>query len=99
MIKMALTNILLKTSPSHRKRRVTRKTKDTGKWCDFHKIPWHNTDECHSKKSLVVEIKEKELNPDSESDSENNWKKTDHRRRPHCYCCDHNNSTRRTNRS
>jgi hypothetical protein len=23
--------------------------KDTGKWCDFHKIPWHNTDECLSK--------------------------------------------------
>jgi hypothetical protein len=23
--------------------------KDTGKWWDFHKIPWHNTDECHSK--------------------------------------------------
>jgi len=20
--------------------------KDPGKWCDFHKIPWHNTDEC-----------------------------------------------------
>ena len=45
-----------------------RKTKkDTKKWCDFHKIPWHNTDECHSKQSLVVEIKENELNPDSES--------------------------------
>jgi hypothetical protein len=23
--------------------------KDTRKWCDFHKIPWHNTDECLSK--------------------------------------------------
>jgi hypothetical protein len=72
MVKMALTNNLQKTSPSHRKRRVTGKMKkDTGKWCDFHKIPWHNTDECHSKQSLVVEIKDKEPNPDSESDSEN----------------------------
>ena len=23
--------------------------KDTEKWCDFYKILWHNTDECHSK--------------------------------------------------
>jgi hypothetical protein len=44
---------------------------DTGKWCDFNKIPWHNTDECHSKKSLVAEVKDKEPNPDSESDLEN----------------------------
>jgi hypothetical protein len=50
MIKTTLTNNLPKTSPSHMKRRVTGKTKkDTGKWCDFHKIPWHNTDECRSK--------------------------------------------------
>jgi hypothetical protein len=48
--------------------------KDTGKWCEFHKIPWHNTDECRSKQSLVAEIKDKEPNPDSESNSENNGK-------------------------
>jgi hypothetical protein len=51
------------------------KTKDTGKWCDFLKIPWHNTDECRSKYSLVAEIKDKEPNPDSESDSENTGKR------------------------
>jgi hypothetical protein len=44
--------------------------KDTGKWCEFHKIPWHNTDECHSKQSLLVSLKKRSWNPDSESDSE-----------------------------
>jgi hypothetical protein len=44
--------------------------KDTGKWCEFHKIPWHNTDECHSKQSLVVEMKASESDPGSNSDSE-----------------------------
>jgi hypothetical protein len=48
--------------------------KDNGNWCEFHKSPWHNTDECRSKQSLVSEIKYKELNPDSESDYENNGK-------------------------
>jgi hypothetical protein len=28
------------------------KMKDTGKWCEYNKIPWHNTEECCSKQSL-----------------------------------------------
>jgi hypothetical protein len=43
--------------------------KDTGKWFDFHKSPWHNTDECHSKQSLVVKMKASELDLDSNLDS------------------------------
>jgi hypothetical protein len=38
-------------------------------------MPWHNTDECRSKQSLVNDIKDKELNPDLESDSENTGKR------------------------
>jgi hypothetical protein len=48
---------------------------DTGKWCDFHKIPWPYTDECRSKQSLVVEIKGKDPNPISESNPKKNEKK------------------------
>jgi hypothetical protein len=73
--------------------------KDTGKWCDFHKIPWHNTDECRSKQSLVAEIKDKELNPDSESDSENTGKRQIIDADPTAIVATASNSTRRTNRS
>jgi len=45
---------------------------DTGKWCEFHKRPWNNTDECHPKRSLVVELKALELDLDSDSDSKPN---------------------------
>ena len=69
-----------KQSPENQSKQQEKKghgktKKDTGKWCDFQKIPWHNTDECHSKQSLVDEIKDKELNPDSESNPENNEKR------------------------
>jgi hypothetical protein len=46
--------------------------KDTRKWCEFHNNPWHNTDECRSIQSLVVELKDKESNPDLDPDSKNN---------------------------
>jgi hypothetical protein len=76
MINMTLTNNLPENqSKPQEKKGHEKMKKDTGKWCDFHKIPWHNTDECRSKQSLVAEIKDKELNPDSESDSENNGKR------------------------
>jgi hypothetical protein len=46
--------------------------KDTRNWCEFHNSPWNNTDECRSIQSLVVELKDKESNPDLDPDSENN---------------------------
>jgi len=36
----------------------TMKTKkDIGEWCEFHKSPTQNTNECRAKLSLVVELK------------------------------------------
>jgi hypothetical protein len=43
--------------------------KNTGKWCEYHKIPWHNTEEYLSKQSLVVELKNSESEVDSDSKS------------------------------
>jgi hypothetical protein len=43
--------------------------KDTRKWCKYHKIPWHNTKECHSKQSLVAKLKDSESEVDSNSES------------------------------
>jgi hypothetical protein len=39
------------------------------KWCEYHKIPWHNTEECRSKQSLVLELKYSESEEDSDSES------------------------------
>ena len=57
-------------SPPQEKKGDGKTKKDIGKWCEFHKIPWHNNDECRSKQSLVDEIKSLESNPDSDSESQ-----------------------------
>jgi hypothetical protein len=40
-----------------------------GKWCEYHKIPWHNTGECRSKQSLMVELKDSKSEVDSDFES------------------------------
>jgi hypothetical protein len=72
MIKTTLTNNIPKTSPSHRKRRVTerrRRTLENGVIST--KSPGTTPMNVAQNKSLVVEIKDKESNPDSEFDYEN----------------------------
>jgi hypothetical protein len=55
------------SKPQHKKGNEKKK-KDTGKWCEYHKIPWHNTEECRSKKALVDEMKASESEADSNSE-------------------------------
>lgn len=48
----------------------TKMKKDTVKFCGFHKSSTHNTSECRTKKSLVVELKVPESDACSKSESE-----------------------------
>ena len=57
------------------KNNTMKSKKDTGKGCEFHKSPTHNTSESRTKQSLVVELKasksdtcsDPELEPDKEN--------------------------------
>jgi hypothetical protein len=40
-----------------------------GKWCEYHKIPWHNIEECRSKNSVMVKLKASDSEADSDSES------------------------------
>jgi hypothetical protein len=39
------------------------------KWCEYHNISWNNTEECHSNKSLVAELKDSKSEVDSDFES------------------------------
>jgi hypothetical protein len=43
--------------------------RDTRKWCDFHKIPFHNNVDCRSNSSLLAEVKASKSYVGSESKS------------------------------
>jgi hypothetical protein len=51
-------------------KKVNKKTKkDTTKWCEYHKSPWHNIDECQSMQSLVAKLKDSKSEADFDSES------------------------------
>ena len=44
--------------------------KDTRKWCEIYKIAYYNSDECHSKQSLVPNMEASMSKPGFNSNSE-----------------------------
>jgi hypothetical protein len=61
---------LKRTIPRQKPKKGDEKLKkDTGKWCEYHKIPWNNTEDCRSKQSLVAELKSCKSEEDSDSKS------------------------------
>lgn len=44
--------------------------KDTRRWCEFHRSPWHNTDEFCLKQILFARLKEKKIDFGSYYNSE-----------------------------
>jgi hypothetical protein len=75
IINKNLTKNLLKTHPSHRKRRVIERQRRTPESSGISTKSPSTTLMNITKKSLVVKIKEKESNTNSESNSKNNSKR------------------------
>jgi hypothetical protein len=83
-------------SKTQEKRGKVNMKNETGKCCDFQKIPWNNIDECFLKHSLVAVVKDIKPKPDSEFDPENIENKQIINADPTSIFRNHKNSSRRT---